>query len=90
MITELLNNIIKHSEAKHAKLKIEELNDYLQITIKDDGKGFDRKDYSSIEGFGLSQIKARLNNMNGKLKINSQIDSGTIIHIKAPIPSNKN
>jgi signal transduction histidine kinase len=89
MITELLNNIIKHSDAKNAELNMVELDDFLLIKISDDGKGFDRKDYKSIEGFGLSQIKVRLNNMNGKIKINSQIDSGTIIHIKAPLPSNK-
>jgi signal transduction histidine kinase len=85
MITELLNNIIKHSEAQRAKLHIEELESFLLITIKDDGIGFNKKYYGAIEGFGLSQIKARLNNIKGEIKINSKSGVGTIINIKAPI-----
>ena len=41
--------------------------------------------YQTIEGFGLNQIKARVNAMNGKFKIISKINQGTTIEIMAPI-----
>ena len=58
---ELLNNTIKHSEARQAKLSIQENNESLQIAIIDNGKGFDSTKFHILEGFGLNQIKARLN-----------------------------
>jgi signal transduction histidine kinase len=68
MITELLN-IVKHSEAQRAKLH-EELEVFAYhyqrrcISLT--------KILQTIEGFGLSQIKARLNNIKGEIKINSK------------------
>lgn len=81
IVSELLNNIIKHSSASKAKLTIEELSDKLHITIEDNGKGFDTKNINKSNGFGLTQIKARVNNMNGKMKIKSIINKGTTIQI---------
>ncbi|AWG21549.1 two-component sensor histidine kinase [Flavobacterium faecale] len=85
IITELLNNIIKHSNATHAKLKLAEIENILYIHITDNGQGFDTKKFMIIEGFGLNQIRARIKNMHGKISINSAMDSGTSISIKAPI-----
>lgn len=81
IVSELLNNIIKHSGASQAKLTIEELGEKLHITIEDNGKGFDTKNINKSNGFGLTQIKARVNNMNGKMKIKSIINKGTTIQI---------
>ncbi|WP_366187041.1 ATP-binding protein [Flavobacterium ovatum] len=85
IITELLNNIIKHSQANQAKLKLTEKNGNLIIQITDNGQGFDTKKFNIIEGFGLNQIRARIKNMEGKLKIKSTINSGTTISILAHI-----
>ncbi|SHJ14540.1 Tetratricopeptide repeat-containing protein [Flavobacterium terrae] len=81
IVSELLNNIIKHSEATNAKLSIEELGDKLHITIEDNGKGFNTNNINKSNGFGLTQIRARVNNMNGKMKIKSEPNKGTIINI---------
>jgi signal transduction histidine kinase len=85
IINELLNNIIKHSEANYAKLIIDKKNDNLLIKIEDNGKGFDNSTYNSIEGFGLNQIQARINNMSGEITIDSTANKGTTISIIAPI-----
>ena len=81
IVSELLNNIIKHSEATKAKLSIEELGDKLHITIEDNGKGFNTNNINKSNGFGLTQIRARVNNMNGKMKIKSEPNKGTTINI---------
>jgi signal transduction histidine kinase len=57
----------------------------LKIQVSDNGKGFDTNQFQIIEGFGINQIKARVNAMKGNLNINSKIDSGTIITIEVPI-----
>lgn len=83
IIKELLNNITKHSKATKAKLILEEQNNKLIIEIFDNGQGFDTKKIN-VE-FGINQIRARIKNMNGSIRINSKTDVGTSIYIKAPI-----
>ena len=85
IIMELLNNIIKHSDAQEAKLTLKESNNSLLINIIDNGKGFDSKKFHTLEGFGINQIKARLSNLNGTIDINSKINLGTAIKISVPI-----
>jgi signal transduction histidine kinase len=81
IIMELSNNIIKHSNAVNAFISIEEKNKSLFIHVQDNGKGFDSNEYNTIEGFGLNQIKARINNMGGEITVLSKIKSGTSIQI---------
>lgn len=90
IINELLNNTIKHSNAKNVKLTLIETNSNLFITIKDDGKGFDSRQYHNIEGFGLNQIRSRVNYMNGEMFIKSTKDEGTLVHIIVPVVYKEN
>lgn len=85
IITELLNNALKHSKATKATLFLYAPSNELIIKIEDNGIGFDDKSITS-EGFGLTQIRARISSMKGTLKINSKPESGTNITIKLPIP----
>ncbi|RBN51652.1 tetratricopeptide repeat-containing sensor histidine kinase [Flavobacterium psychrolimnae] len=85
IIMELLNNIIKHSDASQSKLSMEENNELLKITLLDNGKGFDSSKFHVLEGFGLNQIKARINNLRGNIYLNSKLNAGTTITIEVPI-----
>ncbi|WP_269685179.1 tetratricopeptide repeat-containing sensor histidine kinase [Flavobacterium lacustre] len=82
--TELLNNIIKHSEATLAKVIIKEQNSLLHIQVYDNGNGFDTN-LNHIEGFGITQIRARVDTMKGLFFINSKVGTGTTITIDVPI-----
>lgn len=86
IITELFNNIMKHSKASKAYTTIEETNNQLLITVEDDGKGFDTTKELSSDGFGLTQIKSRIKHLGGNITINSKINAGTLIYIKLQIP----
>ena len=85
IISELLNNIMKHSNATEAKLSLKEVKSQLHILVEDNGVGFEIKEYQTIEGFGLNQIKARINTMNGKFTVISKPKIGTTIEIIVPI-----
>ena len=89
IVMELLNNIIKHSHAREAKLSIKENNASLQIDIVDNGKGFDPSKFHILEGFGISQIKARISNLKGTIDINSKPNAGTSISMMVPITYQK-
>jgi signal transduction histidine kinase len=85
IITELLNNVMKHSNASVANLTIKENNNFLQIQVHDNGKGFDTNKFDIIEGFGLNQIKARVDAMKGNFSIHSVLGSGTRINFEVLI-----
>lgn len=67
ILLELVNNTIKHAQAENIKIifsKTDNLN--WQLHYSDDGKGYDK---TSSEGFGLQNIKSRLEQINGKIEI---------------------
>jgi len=88
IITELMNNIMKHSNASVSKICIAENNNSLKIEVIDNGKGFDTIKFNIIEGFGINQIRARINAMEGLFQVTSKLDIGTVIEIEVPL-SNK-
>ena len=85
IISELLNNIIKHSQANKAEISLIENNNEMIIEITDNGKGFDINKFNFVEGFGLNQIKARINNLNGQFDVKSKINEGTSVTINVPL-----
>lgn len=82
IISELINNILKHSNATEATLVIEDIGEQLIIKLNDNGIGFDPQKASLSDGFGLSQIKSRIKNMNGSVDIKSKPGKGTQITIQ--------
>lgn len=82
IVSELINNIIKHSQATEAQLNVYEENDYFCFVLKDNGKGFENDSVHKTEGFGLTQIKARVKNMQGTIVIKSKKGEGTAMIIK--------
>ncbi|KAF2333828.1 sensor histidine kinase [Flavobacterium daemonense] len=86
IVSELFNNIIKHSKAKSAKISLKENDNTFIIKINDDGIGFNAKKSSETEGFGLNRIRARVKKFKGSFEINSKINKGTTIKIRIPLP----
>lgn len=84
IIQELVNNILKHSNAKNAYIMMEEEYNNLAIIVKDDGEGFDNKTEED-KGIGLNQIEARIHMMNGTFLIESVKGEGTKASIRMPV-----
>lgn len=80
MIQELVQNIIKHANATHALVQISAREDWVSITIDDNGKGMNKEQLANRDGIGLTQLKKRVQAMNGNFDIES--DNGTSIYIE--------
>jgi len=65
IIQELLNNIMKHAAAKNAIVQLTFLDNSLNITVEDDGKGFDVKMIDPSKGLGLNNLKSRVEYLGG-------------------------
>jgi len=89
IIQEAINNIIKHSKAKEALIKISKTDNNIIVTIKDDGIGFSlaEKSFSqkSFQGFGLASIAQRVKLLKGNYSMDTEPNKGTKIKIVIPI-----
>ena len=84
IIQEAFNNIIKHACAQNVGLDLYYHTNRIEITIIDDGKGFDPKHLSTRNGAGLNNMKTRAKVFNGEVSIESNSGSGTKISISIP------
>lgn len=83
IIQETLNNINKHANATTISLQLYVKEGFLYLYIADDGVGFNVE--KSKSGIGLKNIKSRVESINGKLKISSEINKGTKVFIKVKL-----
>jgi len=86
---EAMNNIAKHSRADLVRLSLEKLDRKMEVTIQDNGKGFDLEEVISQErakkGLGLSSMRERTELSGGSFGIESIEGQGTIIRASWPI-----
>ena len=82
IIQELLNNILKHADAKNVSIAIKEKDKIIHIVVADDGKGFKVK--GKRKGIGISNMINRVESYNGKLQIKSSLGMGCKTNITIP------
>lgn len=87
ILQETMQNIYKHAKANHIKISFHLIKDVILMTISDDGKGFVIN--RSKKGIGLKNIHSRVEEVNGTVKFESEIDAGTKITIHIPIVNNQ-
>jgi len=80
IIQELLQNVLKHARASAVLVQLSRHSDVLDITVEDNGKGFD----TAVErkGMGLNSIERRVKELNGNMHISSMPGKGTNIYIE--------
>lgn len=86
MTQELVNNVLKHAEAKNVSLQIGYRDEKIILMIEDDGKGFTVTDHK--EGYGLNNLEARTKLLEGTMSIDSSPGNGTSVLIEVPYQFN--
>ena len=87
IIQECLTNISRHAKAKHVEIEIQMIkkngaSKMIDIHVKDDGIGLSK---SHRDGFGLSGMRERIHEVNGNIKIVSEMNQGVSLHIQLPL-----
>jgi signal transduction histidine kinase len=82
---ESIQNIAKHSRARHAWVALTCPNRTIVLLISDDGIGFDPRMTRGNGGLGLIGMEERVRSVNGKLTITAQPVSGTRVALEVPI-----
>ncbi|MDO1448920.1 two-component regulator propeller domain-containing protein [Rhodocytophaga aerolata] len=82
---EIFTNVVKHAHCQNVQVKVTSPNQHLNISIKDDGCGFEMKG-SKKHGFGLENMRSRAKKINGYIDIESKPGLGTEITLRVLIP----
>lgn len=82
---ELVNNIIKHSEAKAVSVQLLKTASHLVLVVEDNGKGFIFNEEKNRNGIGLMNISSRAKAMNGEVNYEPSPQHGTVATIRIPL-----
>jgi two-component system, NarL family, sensor histidine kinase DevS len=83
LVQEALNNVAKHAGASRAEALVEWSDDIVEVTVRDDGCGFDPA--TANGGFGLTGMRERVMLAGGELQIDAAPGSGTIVSATIPL-----
>lgn len=82
IVQEALQNVVKHSGASRAVVRLTGAPDSLKLEISDSGGGFDTS--KPRDGIGLLSMRERVNLLNGSVTVESAPGSGTRITVRVP------
>ncbi|GEL04478.1 sensor histidine kinase [Rummeliibacillus stabekisii] len=84
LVQECVNNAIQHGKSHQVWVKLESCKDFINISIKDDGIGFNPQT-TKQNSFGLIGMKERVDLLGGEMNLDSVEKQGTRIMFKIPI-----
>jgi len=87
LVQEALNNAVRHSGARNAKVVVERLEKSIMVRVIDDGRGFDP---GRSRGMGILGMEERVKHLGGTLRVKSHMGKGTTVTADLPIPVGSN
>ncbi len=84
---EALTNALKHARATEVQLELACTDDECQITITDNGLGFDPQGTLRTGASGLKNMRTRMEEMKGGFELHSEPGKGTTVRLSFPIPA---
>lgn len=81
---EALSNVRKHARARRAEVRLVREGPYLELTVADDGQGFDPQAPRSGHHLGLATMRERARSLGGHLTVATGIGRGTRVTVRLP------
>jgi signal transduction histidine kinase len=82
IVQELLTNVVRHARAGSVLVQCSQNNNRFYITIEDNGVGFNAAAITNGKGIGLTNVKNRVDYLQGNLEIETAPGQGTTINIE--------
>jgi len=87
IVQESLTNIVRHANARHVEVAVRRDADEYQVSIHDDGIGFDTTARRDGKSLGLVGLQDRALMLGGALQIDSAPGRGTQVRVSFPVRS---
>jgi signal transduction histidine kinase len=82
VLQEALNNVIRHSGAKEAWVRLRFLPEVLEVEVEDHGTGFPSQ--KANQGIGLVAMRERAELLSGKIEVASPSQGGVLVRLRVP------
>jgi signal transduction histidine kinase len=82
IVQEALKNALQHADAEQVRVELTAKSKTIAVVIEDDGKGFDVHNRKQREGYGLSGMRERAEEIGGTLTIESELGGGTKVRFE--------
>ena len=80
-----MQNALRHAQAEHIGVRLEEHNGGLRLAVTDDGVGFEPSDPAlRSQRLGLTSMEERARALGGRLAIESRPGEGTTVSLEVP------
>ena len=89
IIYELLNNIVKHSGARHVLVQVTEHDDCFSLILEDDGTGIAPGLIEKKQTLGIAGIQSKIDSLKGSVAFDSNKPTGLIVTIEIPVIRNE-
>ncbi|MCB2409878.1 sensor histidine kinase [Hymenobacter lucidus] len=87
LFKEAVNNLAKYAQCSQAAIALTYEHHRLELTVQDDGVGFDPNAPAQGGGNGLTNMRSRAAAMKGQLDIRTAPGQGTLLHLSVPLKS---
>ncbi|MFD1468036.1 PAS domain S-box protein [Hymenobacter caeli] len=87
VVQELLNNVMKHSQAREVFVQVAREGPEVHLSVEDNGVGFDPESPAARSGLGLASIRTRVVSLSGTLSVQGRPGHGTGVFITLPVAS---
>lgn len=85
IVQEALRNAARHAQARHVKVRLAFVDGRIQVSVVDDGVGFDLGSTDEQSHLGLLSMKERTHYVRGRMTVTSQPGQGTRVEMEAPL-----
>ena len=85
IVQEGLRNLKRHSGAEQAKVDLKMTGERLEVTLRDEGYGFDLQALHKNEGLGIRSMEECARSLGGKFEIHSESGKGTTLKARLPL-----
>lgn len=83
IVQETISNSLKHAQATQIQITAKQAGTHIELSIQDNGRGFDIKKLQKSEGIGWKSIEARIQTLGGSFQLASS-ETGTLLTLKIP------
>ncbi len=82
LVQEAVNNAVRHANARNIEVVVRRDRQEVDVTVQDDGAGFDTR---FLRGLGLLGMEERVRRLGGDLRITSKPGRGTLVRAALPV-----
>ncbi len=90
ILQEALTNTARHAKATRVEVELKQVNRHVELSVKDNGRGFEKSQINDRSSFGLTGMRERALYWGGEVTVDARKRRGTTVTVRIPLEGNDN